>query len=329
MTAKNLSHALIECAMQGKASGATFQALMEASGGSRFAANRLLRTETNYVTGQGELEAFEEAGISRYRYVAVLDGRTSEICQELDGKEFDLKDAQVGVNMHPMHPWCRSGIEPVIDSVARDKQTRWARNPVTGEQMTVSGDMSYREWLDSIKDKHGAQDVEFSRKAMMGRRKDAMQFETYQGIVGKKELPRNLEGFQRLKYTEPETWRLLKGYTAGVRKGDLSALTGFETYKTFAKEVQSKLLGTTTVDGLTIQGYKTHFIDRLIGNYQQKREGVEIDAVKQVLQHSTDIVNTAKDRAPSRSYLHAGLQVTINPETMMLIQTNRARKAKR
>jgi uncharacterized protein with gpF-like domain len=37
-------------------------------------------------------KAYEEAGIEKYRFVAVLDVRTSEVCREKDGKEYYLKD---------------------------------------------------------------------------------------------------------------------------------------------------------------------------------------------------------------------------------------------
>ena len=55
-----------------------------------------------------QLSAYEECGAEQYEFVAVLDLRTSEICRSLDGKVFYTKDAQQGVNMNPMHPFCRS-----------------------------------------------------------------------------------------------------------------------------------------------------------------------------------------------------------------------------
>lgn len=145
-TARNLSQALTEVIMQGKTSRQSFDALMEAANGSRLAANRLLRTETNYITNQAEQEAYKEAGIEKYRFMAVLDGRTSPQCQEHDGKEYLLSEAQVGVNLPPLHVFCRSQTEPVIDGLVIEGQTRWARDPNTGEQMTVPRSLSYKQW---------------------------------------------------------------------------------------------------------------------------------------------------------------------------------------
>lgn len=71
-------------------------------------ARQLIRTETNYVSNQAELESYRSAGIKEYIFTAVLDSRTSEICAELDGKKFPVVKAKPGVNLPPMHPYCRS-----------------------------------------------------------------------------------------------------------------------------------------------------------------------------------------------------------------------------
>lgn len=149
VTADTLSKALTEAVLNGKTSRQTFDELMEQAKGSRYAANRLLRTETNYVTNQATADAFEDAGIERYRFMAVLDGRTSDICQRKDGNEYLLSEKEVGKNWPPLHPWCRSTCEPVIDGVSRERMTRWARDPNTGEQTKVPRTMTYREWRAS------------------------------------------------------------------------------------------------------------------------------------------------------------------------------------
>jgi Phage Mu protein F like protein. len=50
---------------------------------------------------QATAEAYTDAGIEKYQYVAVEDERTSDICQGLDGKIFLLSEAEVGVNFPP------------------------------------------------------------------------------------------------------------------------------------------------------------------------------------------------------------------------------------
>jgi len=96
-----------------------------------FEARRLVRTESNFVNGQMQLAAYEECDAEQYEFVATLDLLTSEACRELDGKVFLVKDAKPGVNMNPMHPFCRSttiihlggDVVPGLKRRARDPET--------------------------------------------------------------------------------------------------------------------------------------------------------------------------------------------------------------
>ena len=71
---------------------------------------RLTVTESSFVTNQANKQAFMDAGIERYEISAVLDKRTSQTCEHLDGQQFKFKDAKVGSNFPPFHPWCRTTI---------------------------------------------------------------------------------------------------------------------------------------------------------------------------------------------------------------------------
>lgn len=76
---------------------------------------RLLRTEVNYTLNQATLDGYKEAGIEKYEFSATLDNRTSQICSELHGNIFEIKNIAVGLNYPPMHPRCRSTTIPIID----------------------------------------------------------------------------------------------------------------------------------------------------------------------------------------------------------------------
>lgn len=76
---------------------------------------RLVRTELNHALNETTKLSYEEAEIEEYEYLAEIDSRTSDICRELNGQKFKMKDAKVGVNYPPMHPNCRSTTVPVID----------------------------------------------------------------------------------------------------------------------------------------------------------------------------------------------------------------------
>ena len=85
---------------------------------------RLLRTEVNYSLNQATLASYIEAGIEKYEFIAVLDSRTSQICSELHGEIFEIKNVAVGLNYPPMHPRCRSTTKPIIDYESLIKQDR-------------------------------------------------------------------------------------------------------------------------------------------------------------------------------------------------------------
>lgn len=72
----------------------------------RFITSRLVRTEVNYFSNQGTLEGLKAAGFTKYRFIATLDLRTSEMCRKLDLKVFNIDDAEIGVNLPPLHPFC-------------------------------------------------------------------------------------------------------------------------------------------------------------------------------------------------------------------------------
>ena len=85
---------------------------------------RLLRTEVNYVLNQATLDGYKEAGIEKYEFSATLDSRTSQICSELHGNIFEIKNIAVGLNYPPMHPRCRSITVPIIDYESLAKQAQ-------------------------------------------------------------------------------------------------------------------------------------------------------------------------------------------------------------
>ncbi len=66
---------------------------------------RLLVTELARVQADVFEDSMEQSGYDEYEYIA--EKTACDICSALDGKVFKLKDAEVGVNMYPMHPWCR------------------------------------------------------------------------------------------------------------------------------------------------------------------------------------------------------------------------------
>lgn len=137
---------LLMSLMTGRDTRETAQAIAERFNVGQNDARRLVRTESAFFHNQMELLSYEEADIEKYIFVAVLDKRTSRICQEHDNKVYDRDKATPGVNCPPMHPWCRSTTVGYDEDADYSKLKRRARNPKTNKVEYVPADMTYKEW---------------------------------------------------------------------------------------------------------------------------------------------------------------------------------------
>ena len=154
--------------MTGRDTRETAQAIAERFNVGQNDARRLVRTESAFFHNQMELLSYEEADIEKYIFVAVLDKRTSRICQEHDNQVYDRDKATTGVNCPPMHPWCRSTTVAYDEDADYSKLKRRARNPKTGKTELVPADMTYKEWYS----KYVAKDGEKVYNQGMDRNKD-------------------------------------------------------------------------------------------------------------------------------------------------------------
>ena len=126
----------------------------------RYNTERLVRTELNYALNETTRLSYEEAEIEEYEYLAEIDGRTSDICRELNGQKFKMKDAKAGVNYPPMHPHCRSTTVPVIDyeNFGKEKDTtKKIEKPKKKDKENVKNDKIEEKAINKCKT---VQDVE-------------------------------------------------------------------------------------------------------------------------------------------------------------------------
>lgn len=94
---------LTQMLIQGKGVKETSKALSKRLDADLKHCIRLIHTEHSYFIEIASQKAYEECDVTKYKILATLDKRTSEICQRLDGEVFNVKDAIVGVNMPPFH----------------------------------------------------------------------------------------------------------------------------------------------------------------------------------------------------------------------------------
>ena len=71
---------------------------------SVYDANRLMITEMARVQTEAQRRSFEENGFDQYTFHSL--GTACPHCLAINGKHFDMKDMQPGVNAPPMHPNC-------------------------------------------------------------------------------------------------------------------------------------------------------------------------------------------------------------------------------
>lgn len=117
---------------------------------SKANAGRLVMTEEAYFSSLAQKECFEDLDVEEYEIVATLDNRTSEICQEMDGQHFPMKDFEAGVTAPPFHVNCRSTTRPYFnDEFSLGERAARDEN---GEVYYVPSDMTYPEWKEAFVD---------------------------------------------------------------------------------------------------------------------------------------------------------------------------------
>ena len=118
---------------------------------SKANAGRLVMTESAYFSSTAQKECFKELDVERYEIVATLDGHTSDICQEMDGKVFKMSEYEEGVTAPPFHVNCRSCTAPYFDDEFTKGEQRAARDG-SGDTYYVPADMTYSEWKEHFID---------------------------------------------------------------------------------------------------------------------------------------------------------------------------------
>lgn len=173
---------------------------------------RLIRTEANYFFNNAKIESLKELGFKKYRFVATLDLRTSDICQSLDGKVFDIDDVVVGENCPAMHAYCRS---IVIQGDVEPQGQRIARGAVDGENYYIDGKQTYSEWIKEQEAKYGAETLKAIKSKIRNQAVDKEQFARYAAVLGNK-APKSIDEFVNIKYNADKSeWEKLKKLVDG------------------------------------------------------------------------------------------------------------------
>lgn len=145
--ANTLKEVIGSAIARGESYSKTARGIRERFGVTQYEATRLVQTETCYFQNQAEIEALKTMGIEKYKFIATLDSRTSDICREHDKKVYNVEDAKAGENLPPLHPNCRSTVSAYLGE-KYESAIRIARNE--SDENEYVDNVPYDEWLKRI-----------------------------------------------------------------------------------------------------------------------------------------------------------------------------------
>ena len=117
---------------------------------SKHNAGRLVMTEEAFFSSEAQKDCFKELDVEEYEIVATLDSHTSDICQEMDGKHFEISKWEVGATAPPFHVYCRSTTVPYFADDFGQPGERAARMADGEPTYHVPADMTYKQWQKSF-----------------------------------------------------------------------------------------------------------------------------------------------------------------------------------
>lgn len=122
-------------------------------------AERLARTEFIHIANEATFQSYKECGVAEYQFLATFEINTCKYCRALDLMHFKLSEKIVGVNFPTIHPRCRcttiAYFEPDEIDAMFERSTRLARDPETGKNYYVPGNITFEEWRKGLTEEDG------------------------------------------------------------------------------------------------------------------------------------------------------------------------------
>ena len=116
---------------------------------SMYEAKRLLQSETARVQSEAQKLHYQQTmkPDAYVEYIAKIDKKTSLLCKGMDGKLIKVKDLKPGINMPPLHAFCRSTTAPrikkdEIDDFFEELEKEWDNNVFDKEDNKDDGGSS-------------------------------------------------------------------------------------------------------------------------------------------------------------------------------------------
>jgi SPP1 gp7 family putative phage head morphogenesis protein len=298
---------------------------------NRTSAIRAARTAVTGAQNAGRLDSYQQAeamGIQlEKQWLATLDDRTRHDHAVADGQTVPKDEPFIVGGEALMFPGDPSGSGWNIYNcrctmIAKVKGVDMS-NSLRRDRYGLLPNMTYAQWENTKRGEGALAAERYARKEAERETKDRKQYEEYKNILGEN-APKSFTEFQNLKYNDNK-WELFKAYERAIQTGELTTLTDFTLYQETSKEIDDKLVGLTTSNGITITGKSNHFIARVIGSVEQRRSGVDVDRVLEALtSKDAKILPTrvSPNGKISQRFIYEDIELSINPETGSLIQVN-------
>ena len=315
--ARQLKNEFLVNWMTGRSNRDVINSISERFNAGRNNARRLVRTESAFFHNEMEALSYKDADIEQYRFVAVLDKRTSSICREHDGKVYKVSERKTGINYPPLHPWCRSTTIAHFEDMDLSKLERRARDPETGKTMLVPADMTYDDWYDKYVANKGAmksqeKNADKIHDDLFGDDIDKFfnQEKSYQNWLS--ELPAS-----KVEAIHEYTTAVYDDYNRILREGKdnfLKELTGGEPQKLSAEtikwyndiEVKANQITKAISDYKTEKSFKTYRL------FTQPNEDFLKDSVGNVLIIDKGLMSTSLDKSILEDFGGGDIEIQLN-----------------
>lgn len=315
--ARQLKNEFLVNWMTGRSNRDVINSISERFNVGRNNARRLVRTESAFFHNEMEALSYKDADIEQYRFVAVLDKRTSSICREHDGKVYKVSERKTGINYPPLHPWCRSTTIAHFEDMDLSKLERRARDPETGKTMLVPADMTYDDWYDKYVANKGAmksqeKNADKIHDDLFGDDIDKFfnQQKSYQNWLS--ELPAS-----KVEAIHEYTTAVYDDYNRILREGKdnfLKELTGGEPQKLSAEtikwyndiEVKANQITKAISDYKTEKSFKTYRL------FTQPNEDFLKDSVGNTLIIDKGLMSTSLDKSILEDFGGGDIEIQLN-----------------
>lgn len=326
---QKVNSAVLQGILQGESIQNLAKRLMGVTDMNKVSAIRNARTAVTGAECKGRQDSYEKAaqdGINLKReWIAAIDYRTRHAHRLLDGQLADVDKpfkSELGDIMFPGDPSadpanvynCRCTIAAKVISIGGVKIDGSIDEDAKQAERRTAQDF-YNE---------NPKEFDIRQKMLYNEKADKKNLRKYKSEFGKN-APTSLANLQEMKYRNPAEWKQYKTYLRSIRSGELTPLADFDLYKSISDEIDRKLIGITTSNGIKITGKSDHFISRVIGSAEQRRDGVKIDSILKALIDKNATVFEAR-KSPkgkiSQKFRFSNVEVTLNPDAGVLIQAN-------